>query len=112
MNFSNADVVLVPLPFSDQTATKARPAIVVSAPHPSRDLFVVALTSRLEGLLPGEFVLADWQSAGLNVPSALKRAVGTISSNIVLRRLGRISGRDARAVRESLRLWLGLQVKR
>lgn len=45
------DVVLVPFPFTDQTAAKKRPAIVVSsdAYHRERpDVIVVAVTSRTD----------------------------------------------------------------
>jgi len=44
------DVVLVPFPFTDQTASKKRPAVVVSsdAYHRDRpDVIVVAITSRV-----------------------------------------------------------------
>ena len=62
------DVVLVPFPFTDQRATKKRPAVVVSSEAYNargRDVILVAVTSRL--LRPadavGEFLLTDWQAA-------------------------------------------------
>ena len=91
-SYSKGDVVLLRYPFSDQANFKVRPAIAVSAPHPSQDFFVVPLTSKTASLLPGEFVIADSQRAGLNVTSA----IGTISSN------------DAQELERSLRGWLGL----
>lgn len=36
-SYSKNDVILVRYPFSDLTAIKVRPAIVVSEPHPARD---------------------------------------------------------------------------
>jgi len=42
---STHDVILVRYPFSDASSAKVRPAVVVSAPHPSRDFFVVPLTA-------------------------------------------------------------------
>ena len=47
-NFSKNEVVLVRYPFSDLTDSKVRPAIVVSAAHVSKDLFIVALTSKTQ----------------------------------------------------------------
>src|SRR3990172_12374906 len=76
--YSTHDVILVRYPFSDASSAKVRPAVVVSAPHPSRDLFVVPLTSRTSGLLSGEFILKEWAGAGLNVPSAVQRGLFTI----------------------------------
>lgn len=74
-NFSRHSVVLVRYPFSDLTGDKVRPAVIINAKHPSNDFIVVALTSRLERLLPGEFQLLEWRNAGLNVPSAVKRGL-------------------------------------
>ncbi len=64
-NYSINDVLLVRYPFTDLSGVKVRPAVVVHAPHPSQDSFVVPLTSRLASLQPGEFVLAAWEKAGL-----------------------------------------------
>ncbi len=50
-SYSKPEVVLVRYPFSDLSSSKVRPAIVVNANHISRDLFVVALTSKTSNLL-------------------------------------------------------------
>jgi len=107
-SFSRADFVLVRYPFSDLSAGKVRPAVVVGAPHPSRDLIVVPLTSRTTDLFPGEFVLGDWQGAGLNVSTALKRGCLSLDRRLVLRRVGSLSAADAGRLDQSLRFWLGL----
>jgi len=52
-NFSKTEIVLVRYPFSDLTSSKVRPAVVVSAPHGSQDLLIVALTSKTTNLLIG-----------------------------------------------------------
>jgi mRNA interferase MazF len=72
-NYSKNDVLLVRYPFTDLSGIKVRPAVVVHAPHPSQDSFVVPLTSRVTALQPGEFTLEDWAKAGLHVPTAVKR---------------------------------------
>jgi mRNA interferase MazF len=72
-NSLHSEIVLVRYPFSNLSSAKVRPAVVVNAPHLSHDVIIVPLTSRINGLLPGEFVLQQWQQAGLNVPSAIKR---------------------------------------
>jgi mRNA interferase MazF len=82
--------------------------LVVHAPHPSRDHLIVPLTSRTTLLLPGEFVLADWAIAGLNVASTVKRGLYTVPASLILKHVGRITTRDSSRVEESLRLWLGL----
>jgi mRNA interferase MazF len=106
-SYSKNDVVLVRYPFSDLTGTKVRPAVVVNGSHPSRDSFVVPFTSRTTPLLPGEFILADWSAAGLNVVSAVKRGVYTVDEQIIIKRVGQLSQRDAEHLHRSLREWLG-----
>ena len=107
-NFSQNEVILVRYPFSDMAATKVRPAVVVSAAHPHNDYLVVPLTSKTADLHVGEFILADWQSAGLNLPSAVKRGVYTVHGSLILKSVGRLSTRDSQQVEKSLRQWLGL----
>lgn len=107
-SYSKGSVVLVRFPFSDLTSAKVRPAIAVSAPHPSQDIFIVPLTSKIDRLLPGEFVMHDWGSAGLNVASAVKRGIFTIHMNLVIKSVGSISSRDADDLQRSLHAWLGL----
>ena len=105
---SRGEVVLVRYPFSDLTSVKVRPAIVVHAPHPSEDCFLVPLTSRIDGLLPGEFALTDWQAAGLHVPSAVKRGPYAAHETLVVKTVERLVPTDMARVTESLRGWLGL----
>jgi mRNA-degrading endonuclease toxin of MazEF toxin-antitoxin module len=107
-NYSKDDIVLVRYPFSDLSGSKVRPAVVVSAPHSSSDIFVVPLTSKLAALLPGEFPLREWKLAGLNVPSAVKRGVYTVHHQLIVKAIGRLADADGRAVDDSLREWLGL----
>ena len=83
--------------------------MVVNAAHVSQDLFVVALTSRTSGLLAGEFVLAEWEAAGLNVETAVKRGIYTIKQTLVRQRLGKLADADAEQLEKSLSDWLDLR---
>ena len=107
-SFSKNEVVLVRYPFTDQSISKVRPAVVVSTPHESADAMVVPLTSRVSGLRRGEFALADWAAIGLHVPTAAKRGLYTVSSRLVLKSIGRLTPADAAKLEQSLRAWLGL----
>ena len=81
----------------------------INAPRPpSEDLIVVALTSRVARLLPGEFVLKDWKEAKLNVPSAIKRGIYTVNSSLIIRAVGKLGASDRKALDATLRQWLGL----
>lgn len=107
-NFSKHDVVLVRYPFSDLSGAKVRPAVVVNAPHVSRDVLIVPLTSRTASPLPGEFALLDWRGAGLNVPTAAKRVVFTLIETLVIAKVDALTSPDALHLEESLRAWLSL----
>ena len=106
-NYSKGSVVLVRFPFTDLTGTKVRPAVVVSASHQSADVFIVPLTSKTNRLLPGEFVMQEWQAAGLNVSTAVKRGI-FIRQDLIIRKVGSISSSDEHALENSLRAWLEL----
>jgi hypothetical protein len=56
-NYSRGEVVLIRYPFSDLSGSKVRPAVVASAPHKSKDVLILPLTSRTASLLAGEFIL-------------------------------------------------------
>lgn len=105
------DLVLVPFPFTDQSATKRRPAVVVSsaAYHRTRpDLLIMAVTSQQPSTLSvGEVQVQDWRDAGLLKPSVLKPVLTTIDPALVLKKLGRLTSTDQAALRQALTTILG-----
>jgi mRNA interferase MazF len=110
--YNFGDVVLVPFPFTDQTASKKRPAGVVSAEayHQRRpDVIVMAVSSQIlrpSGAL-GEVLIGDWQGAGLPKSSPIKPVLATIEQRLILRKLGALPGGDIQALRSALRQILG-----
>jgi len=108
-SYSKGEVVLVRYPFSNLSGSKVRPAVIVSAPHVSQDVFIVPLTSKTTSLLPGEFVLSDWSQAGLNVPTAVKRGLYTVHQSLIAKRVGKLSELDTTNLEEALSNWLGIE---
>ncbi len=97
ISFSQGDIVLVPFPFTDLSATKQRPALVLSPERLNKarpDLVVVAVTSQVPSALSDDDVFlsdADLQSAGLPKRSIIKLGkIFTIHQGLVRRKLGRI----------------------
>lgn len=107
-NYFKHDIILVRYPFSDLSASKVRPAVIVSAPHPSQDLFITPLTSKINSLLTGEFILSHWKESGLNVATAVKRGVYTVHESLVIKVIGQLNTSDANQLEKSLRHWFGL----
>ncbi len=112
MEFQRGDILLVPFPFSDLRATKARPAVVVSGPvyHTTEpDLIMAAITSNTANATgPLDYVLKDWQSAGLRFPSALKPVLFTLDPVRVFHRIGSLGSTDLAEVGQRLRTALDL----
>lgn len=104
--YSFGDVVLVPFPFTDQSATKRRPAVVISSSsfHRARpDLLIMAITSQLRlARAAGEFRVKDWREAGLLKPSAVKAVITTIERSLVLKHLGRLKSEDQQSLRRAI----------
>ncbi len=105
-SFLRNDIVPVRYPFSNLANAKVRPAVVVNAPHVSKDVFIVPLTSRLTGLLKGEFILKNWQQSGLNVPSAVKQGLYTVEERLIVKTSGQLGAMDQQQLELSLREWL------
>jgi mRNA interferase MazF len=112
MVYQRGDLLLVPFPFSDLSTTKVRPALVVSSTlyHASEpDLLLAAITSNLVGAQSAvDYILQEWQAAGLRYPSAFKPVIFTLDPTRVLHRIGAISGTDLSAIDQRLRLIFAL----
>ncbi|MCU0223387.1 MAG: type II toxin-antitoxin system PemK/MazF family toxin [Acidobacteria bacterium] len=107
--FEQGDVILVPVPFTDTSAVKQRPAVVVSGRRYNRerpDLIVMPVTSNVAPPRRfGDFPLERWRSSGLLKPSLVKPVLATIASRAVRRRLGALPRGDAgRLARHARRL--------
>lgn len=105
MSFSRGDVVLLPIPFTDLTSRKVRPAVVIGHGSHAGDLFVVPITSQPRNV---DLTIRDWQTARLNVPCGIKSQLATIESRLVIKSVGSITRRDLTALEERLRTWLQL----
>jgi len=110
------DVVLVPFPFTDLTAEKLRPAVIVSV-DPQRIDVVIAFVSSVvspEGLSATDYVLrqddADFVRTGLKKTSTFRmRKLLTIERSRIIRRLGRVGPAMQKQLDIRLRQAVGLQ---
>ncbi len=110
--YQRGDVVLVPFPFTHQTAAKKRPAVIISSNahnSASSDVVIVAVTSNIERAAPmEESLIRYWREAGLLKPSAIKPAIATIEQTLVLRKLGCLSHADLADMEKFLRILFSL----
>ena len=88
-------IVLVPFPFDDLSAVKARPAICLTDPvGPFRHVMLAFITSRVPGdLLPSDLVLTasdpGFASTGLRMTSTIRlHRLMTVRAAFIRRQLG------------------------
>ncbi len=90
--FERGDLVLIPFPFSDLSATKKRPVLMLTQPDAYGDFVALAVTSRPQGehglalhptdLLQGRLPVASWIRTD---------RVVTLDAGLILKSLGRVS---------------------
>jgi mRNA interferase MazF len=105
------DIVLVPFPFTDQTTTKKRPAVIVSSDAYNQqrpDIILMAVTSQMRSIgYFGDVTVSQWQPAGLLKPSVIKPIFTTVEKGLVLKKLGRISEKDRSVLQEAIQTIIG-----
>jgi len=106
-SFDFGDVLLVPFPFSNQTAVKKRPAVVVSSSAYNRSrpvLIILALTSQpATSSAFGGTSLSNWKAAGLLKPSVFKPILATIEKSLVIQKMGRLHASDQKTLQQVLK---------
>jgi mRNA interferase MazF len=101
------DVVTVPFPFTDRTASKRRPALVLSRRaafgDPGRHSVLAMITSAGGEPWPLDVRVGDRTTAGLTVDCVVRMKLFTLDHALVIRKIGRIGRADQAKVRAALR---------
>lgn len=93
MSYRLGEILLVPMVFSDGSASKRRPVMVVWDGGDD-DVLVAPVTSH-PARPPFDVALADWQQAGLRLPSTARtQKLATVDKSTVIRQLGRLTADD------------------
>jgi mRNA interferase MazF len=99
--YSQGEVLLARLVFSDGQGAKRRPVLVVHD-FGDDDLLVVPVTSQA-ARGSADVVLANWQDAGLRLPSVVRvEKLATIAESCVARKLGQLPAGELTRVQETL----------
>ena len=90
------DVVLIPMPYTDLSSTKRRPAVVLSSTghnQVSPDILVAAITSNLAISMSGVIInTLDMESGSLPLQSLVRPdKIYTLSRVIVIKRYGKLN---------------------
>lgn len=107
--YQRGDVVLLPFPFTDLSATRTRPAVVVSVPNLEQETrdFTVAMITGVPHTTPYDYGLRDWQAAHLLRPSWVRTKLATLDPALVRYQPGRLSDADMTEVENRIKLALG-----
>ena len=98
-------VVRVPFPFTDRTAQKRRPALVISRPEfqmTSGHLVLAMVTSAGQSAWPHDWPIQALQVAGLTVPCLVRMKLFSLDERLVLGDPGLLAGVDQTGVRTAL----------
>jgi mRNA interferase MazF len=110
------DVVVLSYPFTDLSAAKVRPALVISPDsynRSSQDAVFVLITTNTSRRGPFDFILqtshAEFATTGLRFDSAVRiDKIFTLSNKLVVRPIGRFGPKLIAEVEKQLRLFLEL----
>jgi mRNA interferase MazF len=105
MNYSFGDVLLLHFPYTDSSATKPRPVIVLI--DTADDDFLVARVTSQDAHSRFDVSLNDWGEAGLKLSSIVRlHKLVTLHKNRIIRTIGKISERDKEILKTTLKeMW-------
>lgn len=113
MIYDAYEVVVVPFPFTDRSADKRRPALVLSSGsafgNRARHSVMAMITSEKDGAArwPLDVAITDLRAAGLPAASIVRMKLFTLDHRLVIRRLGRLSTSDRASVAGAVGKLLG-----
>jgi mRNA interferase MazF len=112
MAYQRGDIVLIPFPFTDLSASKTRPAVVVCSQlyqEVRSELLLAYVSSQVSKANPEiDVVIKEWSKAGLLKPSFVRPKLAAIDPTLIVHHAGHLSDEDMTAVDNSLRIALSL----
>ena len=112
--FKQGAIVLIPFPFTDLTAVKVRPAIVLSKKVLDNDIIVCFISSKKpRRLAPADIFIKkterDFEKTGLKVDSVVRVGkIATLDKKIVLGELGEVNTTTRKNINNKLKFVLGI----
>ena len=112
MIYEHMDVVRVPFPFTDKTASKNRPALIISRGGafnaPANHSVMAMITSATHTPWPLDCHITNLNAAALPAPSLVRFKLFTLDHRLIRGKLGTLAAEDREKVRQALITLLGL----
>lgn len=104
--FEQFDLVVVPFPFTDKTATKRRPALVLSDAAmfntPIGHNVMAMITTASHASWPLDVPIQDLATTGLQAPSIIRMKLFTLDHALILKKIGQLADQDQAVVKSAL----------
>lgn len=96
------DVVVVPFPFTDRSASKRRPALVLSSGafnQNAKHCVLAMITSAGQSTWPADCLIEDLDTAGLPSECLVRLKLFTLDNRLLLRKAGVLGSKDQKKLR-------------
>jgi mRNA interferase MazF len=107
VTYNQFDIVVVPFPFVDSSATKKRPAIVLSSSSQfnkqAGHSIMAMITSARNNPWPCDIHITDLASTGLSKDSVIRMKCFTIDHRLILNSIGTLSLKDQKLLSKTLK---------
>ena len=114
-DYAKGKVVLVPFPFTDLSASKVRPAVIVSDNLAGDDVVVAFISSQKPATLQKTDILLDegkqkfFRQTGLKTTSVIKIGkLATLEKKIIIGELGTVDSMIQKETDRSLKILFGI----
>jgi mRNA interferase MazF len=102
------DLLLVPFPFSDLSATKRRPVLALTAPDSYGDFIALPVTSRPQAEHGLPIAGSDLVTGSLPAQSWVRtNRIVTLNISLVIKTVGRVSERSVAAAAQRVCAYIG-----
>jgi len=105
IRYKKWDIILVPFPFTDLSASKKRPALIVSPDEHNTglDIVIAFITSKIDiKTRLGDYHIQEWKKANLPKPSMIRMKFATIDKTIIVKQFGRLKSKDINLFKNEL----------
>ena len=106
VTYKQFEVIVVPFPFTDSSATKKRPALIISdattfnkTTHKS---VMAMITTASHASWALDVPITDLKSAGLKAKSIVRMKLFTLDDALVVKKIGQLATSDRNLVKKSL----------
>jgi mRNA interferase MazF len=105
-----SEIVLLPFPFTDLSATKRRLVLVLKAGNAQGDFLAVQITSQLSYRPAVRLIAEDFELGGLRKESIVRPdKVFTLNEALIIRRVGKLTSSGFERILETVCQQVGCQ---